>query len=149
MANVDEVTRNALGHFHAGHNCAQSVLLAMAGYWKIDSELIPRIATPFGGGIGRYGSVCGALTGGVMAIGLKHGTNDPSMEKRLGAYDRARTLCQQFQTKHGSILCRELIGYDLSKPEELEQARQANVIKEKCEKYVQNVIEMLLKANDH
>jgi C_GCAxxG_C_C family probable redox protein len=149
MATIDQVKREALGQFHAGHNCAQSVLLAMARNWKIENELVPKIATAFGGGIGRYGSVCGALTGGAMSIGLRYGTNEPSAQKRLDAYDRARKLCQQFQMKHGSILCRELIGYDLSKPEELEKARQAKVLEEKCEKYVQSVIEMLLKADAH
>ncbi len=84
-----------------------------------------------------------------MAIGLRYGTDEPSVEKRLGAYDRAKSLCHQFQNKHATILCRELIGYDLSKPEELEKARRANVFDEKCEKYVRNVIEMLLKANEH
>jgi C_GCAxxG_C_C family probable redox protein len=61
----------------------------MFEHWNGKSELIPKIATAFGGGIGRCGSLCGALTGGVMAIGIKHGTNEPSPEKRLKAYEVA------------------------------------------------------------
>jgi C_GCAxxG_C_C family probable redox protein len=121
----------------------------MASSWKIESEQIPKAATAFGGGIGRFGTVCGALTGGAMAISLRYGTNEPSLAARLDSYDRARNLCQQFQARHGSVLCRELIGYDLSNPEELEKAREANVTEEKCEKYVRYVIEILLKTNEH
>lgn len=57
MSDIDPVAKKALSHFHAGHNCAQSVLLAMAEHWSVNSELIPKIAAPFGGGIGRCGSV--------------------------------------------------------------------------------------------
>jgi C_GCAxxG_C_C family probable redox protein len=149
MNEIDVVGGKALGYFNAGHNCAQSVLLAMADHWNVKNELIPKIAAPFGGGIGRYGSVCGALTGAAMALGLKYGTNEPSAEKRQEAYERARALCQQFKRNHGSILCRDLIGYDLSNPEEMEKARRNNAFREKCDKYVKSAVEILLKTDDH
>jgi hypothetical protein len=68
----------AVKRFLDGYNCAQSVLLTMFEFWNGENALIPKIATGFGGGIGRCGSVCGALTGGVMALGVKYGTNEPS-----------------------------------------------------------------------
>jgi len=71
--------------------------------------LVPKIATAFGGGIGRCGSVCGALTIGVMAIGIKYGTSEASAEKRLRAYELARKAYGRFEKRHGSVLCRELI----------------------------------------
>lgn len=94
-----------------GYNCAQSVLLTLFEYWNGENELIPKIATAFGGGIGRCGSVCGALTGGVMALGVKYGTSEPSLEKRLKAYEIAQKFYKQFEKQNGSVLCRELIGY--------------------------------------
>jgi C_GCAxxG_C_C family probable redox protein len=148
MSEIDVVGDRALGYFQGGHNCAQSVLLAMTEHWDVKNELIPKIAAPFGGGIGRYGSVCGALAGAAMALGVKYGTNEPLAEKRQEAYERARALCEQFETKHGSILCRNLIGYDLSDPAKMDDARRANVFREKCDKYVRSAIEILLKPND-
>lgn len=38
---------------------------------EVDSEIVPRIAFGFAGGIGNTGAVCGAVAGAVMAIGLK------------------------------------------------------------------------------
>jgi len=139
----------AAARFLEGYNCAQSVLLTMFEYWNGENELIPKIATAFGGGIGRCGSVCGALTGGVMALGIKYGTNEPSLEKRLKAYELAQKLFKRFEKQHGSVQCRDLIGYDLSVPEELEQAGKAKVFEEKCVNLVRQTVETLLELSEH
>jgi len=138
----------AVKHFREEYNCAQSVLLTMFEHWNGKSELIPKIATAFGAGIGRCGSVCGALTGGVMAIGIRYGTNEPSLEKRLRAYELAERFYKQFERQHGSVLCRELIGYDLSNPEELEQARKTKVFEEQCVNFVRKTVETLLELSE-
>jgi C_GCAxxG_C_C family probable redox protein len=82
----------------------------------IQSDTIPRIATPFGAGIGGKGIICGAVIGSVMAIGLKHGREEPS-QPRDTAYALAREFCQRFEEETGSLSCRELTGMDLSMPE--------------------------------
>ena len=134
----------AVMHFKQGYNCAQSVLLTMQEYYKQKTELIPKIATAFGGGIGRCGSLCGALTGAILAIGLEHGINEPILEKRQKAYALAKKFYEQFAEEFGSPLCRELIGYDLTKPEELEKARKSNVFDEKCSEFVKKAVEILI-----
>ena len=98
----------------------------------------------FGGGIGRRGSLCGALTGAVMAIGMKYGTNEPVLEKRMQAYTLAREFYEQFVNEFGTPFCRELIGYDLTKHEELEKARASKVFEEKCPRFVEKAIEILI-----
>jgi C_GCAxxG_C_C family probable redox protein len=135
--------------FDRGYNCAQSVLLTMSEHWNGKSDVIPKIATGFGGGIGRCGSVCGALSGGIMALGIKYGTNEPSLEKRLKTYKLAQKFYRQFEKEHGSVLCRELIGYDLSKPKELEKAKKAKVFDEKCVNFVKKAVESLLELVEH
>ena len=127
MSLKNVLCENTVRRFLNGYNCAQSVLLTIFERWNGENILVPKITTAFGGGIGRCGSVCGALTGGVMAIGIKYGTNEPSVEKRLRAYELARMIYRRFEKLHGNVLCRELIGYDLSDPEELEKARNAKV----------------------
>ena len=108
------------------------------------NELVPKIATGFGGGIGRCGSVCGALTGGVMAISIKCGTNEPLMKKRLKAYKTAQKFYQEFEAKNGSVLCKELIGFDLSVPEQRDKAVKTNAFEEKCTVFVTKACEILL-----
>jgi C_GCAxxG_C_C family probable redox protein len=121
----------------------------MFEFWNGENELIPKIATAFGGGIGRCGSICGALTGGVMTLGIKYGTNEPSLEKRLKAYETAQKFYKQFERQHRSVFCRELIGYDLSDPKELDEAYKAKVFEEKCAKIVRSAVEILLKLSEH
>lgn len=135
----------AADYFKQGYNCAQSVLLTMQElHGQSKNELIPKIATAFGAGIGRCGDLCGALTGATMAIGLGHGTNQPALEQRLEAYRLAQQLYQRFIKEFGTSLCRELIGYDLNNPQELEEARRLNVFDEKCVGYVKKAVEILL-----
>lgn len=149
MEEKNRLSEKAGARFLEGYNCAQSVLLTIFEHWNGKNELIPKIATAFGGGIGRCGSVCGALSGGVMAIGIKYGTNEPSVEKRLRAYELANKFYKRFEKQHGSVLCRELIGYDLSNPEELDKARKEKVFEEKCVNFVRKAVEILAELNEH
>jgi C_GCAxxG_C_C family probable redox protein len=140
----DELGERAAEHFKRGYNCAQSVLLTMLEHWHVKNESVPKIATGFGGGIGRCGSVCGALTGGVMAISIKGGTNEPLMKERLKAYETVQKFYEQFEMQNGSVLCKELIGLDLSVLEQRDKAAKANVFEEKCTVFVKNAVEILL-----
>jgi C_GCAxxG_C_C family probable redox protein len=137
----------AVQRFKEGYNCAQSVLLAFFEQWDGKNDLVPKIASGFGGGIGRCGSICGALAGGIMAIGIKYGTNEPSIEKRTKSYELAQILYKRFKSQHGSVMCRELIGYDLSHPKGLEMARNMKVFEEKCPHLVRTVTEILLELD--
>lgn len=120
----------------------------MFEYWSArKNELIPKIATGFGGGIGRCGSVCGALTGSIMAIGIKYGTNEPSAKKRSKAYEVAQRLYREFEVQNGSVYCRELTGCDLTTSEGVEKARKTRVFEEKCLGIVENSVKNLLKLS--
>jgi len=149
MKEKNRLSEKAVERFLEGYNCAQSVLLTLFEEWNGKNELIPKAATAFGGGIGRCGSVCGALSGGIMAIGIKYGTNEPSVEKRLRAYELAKEFYRRFEKQHGSVSCRELIGYDLSNPEELDKARKERVFEEKCVNFVRKAVEILAEFDEH
>ena len=130
--------------FKEGYNCAQSVLLTMQEFWNEKKPLEPKIASAFGGGIGRRGSLCGALTGGVIAIGQKYGSNKPILEEREKAYSLALKFHDIFQKELGSIFCRDLIGYDLTNPKELKKAWDSNVFLHKCVHFVEKAVEILI-----
>ena len=79
--------------FDGGYNCAQAVLQATTG--RDDPELLA-MAEPFGGGIGKSGCLCGAVTGGVMALGL------------MGQGKNNAELVAAFRREFGTTCCRAL-----------------------------------------
>ncbi len=142
---TSQFSERATNYFRGDYNCAQSVLLAMQEYYGIRANrLVPKIATAFGGGIGRRGSLCGALTGAIMAIGLKHGTNKTVLIEKEKAYAIALKFYDQFVEEFGSPFCRELIKFDLTSPEELERLRNSNVRDKKCSHFVKRTVEILI-----
>ena len=92
----------------------------------IDSEVIPQIASGFGGGLGNTGSVCGAVLGGVMAIGLATGKTT-SMEAWFRMAGVVQELRQRFEEEVGTLECREMTGMDLTSPEGIEAFMQSDV----------------------
>jgi C_GCAxxG_C_C family probable redox protein len=110
--------------FNSGFNCAESVLLTLSGRMgrKNSESWIPRIATGFGGGVGRNGDICGALSGGVMAIGLALG-RDKEEQSRDPCYAAVDRFYTDFVKEFGSSKCRELTGINLKAPVESETYR--------------------------
>jgi C_GCAxxG_C_C family probable redox protein len=147
MADQSDLGDRATSFFLKGYNCSQAVLLIMLEHWGVKNELVPKIATGFGGGIGRCGSVCGALTGGVMAIGVRYGTSEAS-EDRLPTYELSRKFYKQFENRNKGVLCKELIGYTLSDPDEYEKAKKENVFQNKCAGFVKNAVKILLELTE-
>ena len=134
--------------FRQGYNCAQSVLLTMQDFWNEKKTLEPKIASAFGGGIGGRGSLCGALTGGVIAIGQKYGSNKPIPDERDKAYSLALKFYDMFQKEHGSVFCLDLVGYDLTDPKELKKAWDSNVFISKCLHFVEKAVEILIDLSE-
>lgn len=102
--------------FVEGYNCAQSVLFSFCGELGLDGDVALKLSCGFGGGMGRMGEVCGAVSGGIMALGLKfgRGENDERAAMDL-TYTKIREFMNRFSAKHGSCLCRKLLsGCDLN-----------------------------------
>jgi len=141
------IPAKAASYFEAGYNCAQSVLLTMHRVWNVEAPSEPKVASAFGGGIGRRGSLCGALTGGVIAIGLKYGSNSPLVQEREKAYSLALEFYNEFEKRCGSVSCRELIECDLTDPKQLEKARKSNLFMEKCAKIIEEAVRILIELD--
>ena len=101
--------------FLKGHACSQAVLGAYAKELGLDEQTALKMSLPFGGGIGRLRETCGAVSGMLMALGLKYGQADAAPEHKAQMYARVQELVRRFKEENGSIICRELLG--LSKPE--------------------------------
>jgi len=111
MMHKEEVVELAKSYAEKGFLCSESVLLAISNMLEIRCELIPRIATGFGAGIGGCGSVCGAVSGGVMALGLKFGRNEPE-KREVRPYWFALELVKRFEREFEHSTCRELTACD-------------------------------------
>ena len=111
----------ATTRFLSGYHCAQAVLEAFRDEAGLDEDLALKIATGLGAGMGRKQEVCGAVTGGTLVLGLRHGRGSRDDQATTGAtYARVRELMDRFAAKHGSCLCRDLLpGYDLATEEGL------------------------------
>jgi C_GCAxxG_C_C family probable redox protein len=109
----------------------------------IHSELIPRIATGFCGGMARTGNICGAVSGAVMAINICYGRSDAesSTEKN---YAKVREMIGRFEEKFGTVNCRELIGCDLATPEGQEFFKANNIIA-RCKHFSQEATRMAMR----
>ena len=97
--------------FMEGYNCSQAVVGAWAEDIGLDSETAYKIASGFGGGIGRMREVCGTVTGMYMALGLARGysdSKDNADKKRV--YTEVQQLAERFKEDNGSIICRDLLG---------------------------------------
>ena len=135
----NEIIRNFAGSIH----CSQIVVKQWAEELGLDEETAVRMAAPFGGGC-MGGDICGCVTGALMMIGAEYGhceVGDTEGNARMVA--KLTEFKQKFTEKCGSVICRDLIGYDFSKPEEREQAFESGILFEKCPGYVNCALEIL------
>ncbi|MCW3804861.1 C-GCAxxG-C-C family protein [Plebeiibacterium marinum] len=139
------MNKNAIAKekFSASCNCAQSVLVALAGDVANDNTL-QLMASAFGGGIAQTGNTCGAVTGALMALGIKNGyTQAGSAEDKAELYRMANDFLRSFQEKNGSCNCKDLIKYDISVAGEKEKARNAGVFTNLCPVFVVSAVEIM------
>jgi C_GCAxxG_C_C family probable redox protein len=109
----------------------------------VQVETAMKIACTFGGGM-RLGNTCGAVTGALMAIGLKYGKSKvDENEARDKTYAFAKQFQAGFSKANGSVMCRDLLGYDLSTPEGYEKAKESLAFIKICPGLVRNAMEIL------
>ena len=136
--------------FMAGYNCAQSVLFAFGPELGLDGEMSLKVATGLGAGMGRRGEVCGAVTGGILALGLKYGRGarqDRSATEET--YRKTLELMARFEERHGSCLCRVLLeGCDLRTAEGQQFFKEHDLLHKTCVGCVQSVVEILAQIVD-
>ena len=113
--------------------CAESVLNTVSEEAGIISPLIPRIATGFCGGISRTSGLCGAVAGGIMALGILYG-RDNAEQPYYTVYEKVQQFLRAFEVEYKSTNCFELTGYDLSKEEDRQAFFEKGMI-EKCRRF--------------
>lgn len=103
--------------FLQGYNCAQSIAVAFCDVTGLTPDFSARMASSFGGGMGRMREVCGAVSGMLMVAGLLYGYDTPGDDAEKKAhYTRVQALAGAFREQVGSIVCREILKNPPSDP---------------------------------
>jgi C_GCAxxG_C_C family probable redox protein len=136
MPDTNEIADQAARYFNSeGHNCAQAVLRAVAeNHAMACPACIPAMALAMGGGVGHTGSICGAISGGVMAIGLAVDRTGPRdiLARKRAAYTVAGLFVKDFAAHFRCTDCRDILGFDWSEPGSIERFQRDNFLQTKC-----------------
>jgi len=125
--------KKALSLFNEGYNCAQIVLMGAAEQLETNPEQTIKAAAAFGSGMNR-GSVCGCLTGALMALGLQYGGNSMEMTDEL--FDR-------FSAQFGGISCEKLLGGNMGNPADRERIEKEGLTLTRCPRFAAAAADIL------
>jgi C_GCAxxG_C_C family probable redox protein len=134
----------ALDTHAAGFNCAQAVFAALEeGSARIDRRTALRVSACFGGGM-RCGEVCGAVTGALMALGLERGFDDPAdLDGKTRAAAMARAFHAEFRRRHGTLICRELLGEDPGAPGAVDRLKARGKMPAVCNGAISDAVDIV------
>lgn len=139
MNNID----SAVNYFNNKFHCSQAVFAAFAPELGLPEEQALKIGAGFGSGMCK-GEVCGAVTGALMALGLKYGHSDSAdIERKVNTSRLTVLLLERFKQENGSYLCKDLLGLDLSVKEDIEKAKASGVFTSFCPKMVESAARIL------
>ena len=142
MTKSEEAYQCFMGRF----TCSAAVFSAFSDDLGLDPDTAKKIACGFGAGISKTGNICGAVSGGVMVIGLKYGKteagDDAATEKTRAV---TRQFIHEFLEKNGSVQCTELLGHDLSDPAAYASAQKSGIFMTKCPALVRDAADILEK----
>jgi len=129
MPTVEELQEKAARYFQERppnfpegrpYNCCESVLLTLAEYLGIKSELIPKIATGIGAGYSLNGLTCGSISGAAVAISIKYGRKSSAENPQI-TWSKVDRFIQAFKQRWGAVTCRELTRLDIKTPKGLKE----------------------------
>lgn len=137
----------ASDNFLEGCNCAQSVLCAFSDKIGLDHKTCMKLASSFGGGMGRLREVCGAVSAMFMVAGLLKGYEKAGDDiGKTRQYQLTQDLAKKFKEEHGTIICRELLGLD-GEDNPIPSKRTAQYYSERpCEEFVKTASEIIEKT---
>ena len=108
-------------------------------------EIALKIGCGLGAGMGRKEEVCGAVTGGILVLGMRHGrgSKDDRSATEL-TYLKTKELMDEFAKKHGTFICRRLLhGCELTAEEGQKLFKENDMLNKICVPCVQSVVAIL------
>lgn len=143
---ADQAAERSAALFEQGLCCSESVLQALAESQGVHSDLIPRLATGLCAGIARTGGICGAVSGGVLALSLATGRSSPK-ESREENHRLITLFLSQCKASFGSTNCHELLGCRLDTPEGRQFFNEHN-LRAKCAGFTREAAGMAARLLD-
>lgn len=132
--------------FMKGMDCSQVVTERFAGQMGMTKEQARKVSSCFGGGM-MCGETCGAVTGALIVLGMKYGHYmDGDMAQKERMMQKTAEFRKLFQEKYPSCICRDLLGYDLGTPGELEKVMESGRLLSFCPGVVEAAIDVLEKV---
>jgi len=138
----------AVTRFKEGYNCAQAVFSVYAEQFGLELNEAYRLASGFGGGMGRLQETCGAVSAMFMLVGLKFGKIFPTdTYSHELTYSTVRKLNEAFTNIHGTTLCKALLGCNLLSPEGIQMFKAEKLSSKICEKCVETTCLLIEEHN--
>ena len=129
--------------FGAGIDCSQIVLSSVCDKLGISEEEALKMSACFGGGM-WHGETCGCVIGALIALGIKYGNSKPNdKETKDLLLAKKAEFEEKFSKVNKGCLCREILGYNLSVPEEMAKIQEENLLQTRCPEVVQSAIKIL------
>ena len=102
----------ASSQFAAGFGCAASVFSAFSEGYGLDSGFAAKLACGLGGGCAS-GEICGAASGGVLVVSLKHGQEKTGdADAKANCHKNVVQFIRKFKEKNGALACRDMLKCD-------------------------------------
>ena len=137
--------QDVLKMFGEGFDCSQIVLSNFCDKLGITRDEALKMAACFGGGM-WHGETCGCVIGALIALGIKYGnTKENDQETKNKLLELKSKFEEEFCKKNKSCICKEILGYNLSVPEEMEKIQEEKLLETKCPKVVLSACEILEK----
>jgi len=133
---MNEKVKSAAALFDEGFYCSQSVLGAFCEQYGLDNETTYKISCGLNSGA-RCSEICGAVTGAILVIGLKYGST------RQICNQKTEEFVKIFKAKNGEVVCRNILGCDISTPDGKEKAIGENLFNTTCRDMVISAVEIL------
>jgi len=143
---MDKTTK-AIDYFRKRYNCSQSVMATFGPEYGLSEDDCLKIATAFGGGMGRQQHICGAITGALMVLGLRYGKGlNDTEEKKTHTYQLTKEFFDEFKRLNVSVNCFELLdGLNMNNPDDNKKIVDRNYYDIRCEKYGSDAVNILAK----
>ncbi len=129
--------------FGSGHNCSQAVMVVFAEELGMDEATAMKLGRPFGGGMGHLAETCGAITGAIMVLGLAQNKMENESEAKSQVFAAVQKLARRFESRHGTIVCKELLGADMSTEAGKQKIKEEQLVRKLCPQFVRGAAEIL------
>jgi C_GCAxxG_C_C family probable redox protein len=158
---IDDLKKDAREkayHYEINHHCcSQATMLALQEVLGMEDELTLKATSSVCGGMALSGNTCGALSAGVMVIGMKYGRGDikEGFTKVMKGMLPAAKLVKWFEKEFGTVMCRDISGFEMDEdmpktamenPEAMMEAsdpEQVEKCSQLCGKTAEKVIEII------